>query len=648
MSKHPEQVNSPQGTTTFPHERRESRGSNGSLKRVYEDYDNDGHQQSTFKGVTLPSCSDLALGAEQWVASGSSRHSSQGHSALLPSIVSAADHSPPFYQSSNRRPSSHFLTRSPSDPENSYAGHAQHASSTISRMVRTNTVPEYEEDDNVPSKRRRSSRESMRDSMADSFSTRTASNFPAAVVRDESSSAPERSAWNHRTSDGFDWRSSSSRSYLRVSPNTSQMQRRFSREDTSRYSEGFRPMLPSNTLFPSGLPTKHSPPSGAFADESRRITGKYSDLRTTSNSHSNNNSSGDSRRASPDAPQPFNRYEPLSLSGCPAQRYSGRTSPAAAQAYRSSEAADRQQPRSTGGHSSEHHAHISPSTSRAGSDRDYDQRSPGYHEQHHFPSSSASGATSPPSLPSPHGDPSSFSRYRSGSMDSGRQLSSLFVSHLSGLAHDEGGRRIRHVYDPPADASVNHASHEQYQQQQVRPSTNHSSNAHRSWSYVNALPAASASYHNNSGPTSNSAFRSQESSNPVMSSARILTHLTYPDHAAPHAQEPHGMSNSSSKGSIGTNDDSQANQLEPDLDSDNGTVPRRGNFPRQVTEYLRQWLFTHRDHPYPSDQEKRDMAQYTNLDLRQLNNWFINARRRVLRNAEDDAQQQGGVATAEE
>ena len=44
---------------------------------------------------------------------------------------------------------------------------------------------------------------------------------------------------------------------------------------------------------------------------------------------------------------------------------------------------------------------------------------------------------------------------------------------------------------------------------------------------------------------------------------------------------------------------------------------------------LRHWLNQHRDHPYPTKQEKEALALDANLSISQVCNWFANARRRL-------------------
>eukprot|EP00741_Cyanophora_paradoxa_P016567 tig00020927_g15997.t1 len=55
-------------------------------------------------------------------------------------------------------------------------------------------------------------------------------------------------------------------------------------------------------------------------------------------------------------------------------------------------------------------------------------------------------------------------------------------------------------------------------------------------------------------------------------------------------------------------------------------VGKRSNLPKSGVQILKQWLFDHFLHPYPTEEEKVQLAAQTNLGVQQVNNWFINAR----------------------
>ncbi|KAI7848865.1 hypothetical protein BDC45DRAFT_610006 [Circinella umbellata] len=66
--------------------------------------------------------------------------------------------------------------------------------------------------------------------------------------------------------------------------------------------------------------------------------------------------------------------------------------------------------------------------------------------------------------------------------------------------------------------------------------------------------------------------------------------------------------------------------------STNGIKKRqRSNLPKPVTAILKTWLTEHKEHPYPNEDEKIALVQKTGLARNQISNWFINARRRILR-----------------
>ncbi|KAF4463244.1 PTH12 [Fusarium albosuccineum] len=66
------------------------------------------------------------------------------------------------------------------------------------------------------------------------------------------------------------------------------------------------------------------------------------------------------------------------------------------------------------------------------------------------------------------------------------------------------------------------------------------------------------------------------------------------------------------------------------LNGDNKQRKRRGNLPKETTDKLRAWFVAHLSHPYPTEDEKQELMRQTGLQMNQISNWFINARRRQL------------------
>jgi len=78
-------------------------------------------------------------------------------------------------------------------------------------------------------------------------------------------------------------------------------------------------------------------------------------------------------------------------------------------------------------------------------------------------------------------------------------------------------------------------------------------------------------------------------------------------------------------------DPEDATYQEPIMFSHSKTSIGKNDLPTDATAILKTWLFDHVDAPYPSDVEKDDFMNQTGLTLTQINNWFSNARRRILK-----------------
>uniref|UniRef100_A0A8D1WM82 Meis homeobox 3 n=1 Tax=Sus scrofa TaxID=9823 RepID=A0A8D1WM82_PIG len=83
-----------------------------------------------------------------------------------------------------------------------------------------------------------------------------------------------------------------------------------------------------------------------------------------------------------------------------------------------------------------------------------------------------------------------------------------------------------------------------------------------------------------------------------------------------------------------------------ELDQERRRNKKRGIFPKVATNIMRAWLFQHLSHPYPSEEQKKQLAQDTGLTILQVNNWFINARRRIVQPMIDQSNRTAGQSAA--
>ncbi|XP_053654512.1 homeobox protein homothorax isoform X8 [Cherax quadricarinatus] len=103
-----------------------------------------------------------------------------------------------------------------------------------------------------------------------------------------------------------------------------------------------------------------------------------------------------------------------------------------------------------------------------------------------------------------------------------------------------------------------------------------------------------------------------------------------------HSRLFHEFEGDASNASIGSGEGT-----EEDDDGSKKNQKKRGIFPKVATNILRAWLFQHLTHPYPSEDQKKQLAQDTGLTILQVNNWFINARRRIVQPLIDQSNRAG-------
>ncbi|KAJ6737870.1 HOMEOBOX PROTEIN TRANSCRIPTION FACTORS [Salix koriyanagi] len=62
---------------------------------------------------------------------------------------------------------------------------------------------------------------------------------------------------------------------------------------------------------------------------------------------------------------------------------------------------------------------------------------------------------------------------------------------------------------------------------------------------------------------------------------------------------------------------------------------KKGKLPKEARQQLLDWWSRHHKWPYPSESQKLALAESTGLDQKQINNWFINQRKRHWKPSED-------------
>jgi hypothetical protein len=72
---------------------------------------------------------------------------------------------------------------------------------------------------------------------------------------------------------------------------------------------------------------------------------------------------------------------------------------------------------------------------------------------------------------------------------------------------------------------------------------------------------------------------------------------------------------------MGTSSPSSIRVQPAPLSAPTSTTPgkRRGNLPKESKDKLKQWLSQHVDHPYPTEEEKKELAAEAGMTMGQVN-----------------------------
>jgi hypothetical protein len=115
-----------------------------------------------------------------------------------------------------------------------------------------------------------------------------------------------------------------------------------------------------------------------------------------------------------------------------------------------------------------------------------------------------------------------------------------------------------------------------------------------------------------------------------------LNKRTHPDgsQSLPSARRRLSSENFSDSSDEDQDDEDEEDENEESGDKD-GKKPKkkrkgRGKLPEGATKMLTKWLLDHATAPYPTQDEKDRLIAETGLSCVQINNWFGNARRRIL------------------